>query len=86
MAFDTDKIFDLDHLDQDSLTTYMMALNTELVRFPNRWDFPSEVDFQLKSCRHRNIFLHAFQFSRATSSLLKSLSSAIKRSRKFKFS
>ena len=84
MTFDTDSIFDIDHLDQDSLTTYMMALNSELLRFPNRWDFPSEVDFELKSYRHRSIFLQAFQFSLATSSLLKSLLSAIKRSRKFK--
>ena len=82
MTFDTNSTFD--HVDQDSLKIYMMELNGKLSRFPNRWDSPSDVDYQIKTHHYLSILFKTYQFSRATSSLFKSLSSLIKRSRKLK--
>ena len=82
MKFDTNRTFD--HVDQDSLKIYLVELNSKLARFPNRWDSPSDVDYQIKTQKYRSILLKTYHFSKATSSLFKSLSSLIKRSRKFK--
>ena len=82
MTFDTNSTFD--HVDQDSLKLYMMELNSKLARFPNRWDSPSDVDYQIKTHQYLGSLLKTYQFSIATSSLFKSLSSLIKRSRKLK--
>ena len=84
MTFKANSCFDFDHVDQDSLKLYLMALNSKLDRFPNRWDSPSDVDYQIKSRQHLSILFKTYQFSRASSSFFKSLSSFIRRSSNFK--